>query len=145
MKKLEIDQAETIRKKFIPSWEIRKGKYLYKKIALDDYNQVLRFLMLMEKPQIELDHFADFKNFYNHLSIGITTHDVGGLTQLDFELALIIEEAIKQMGARTLEEMTSAGMVAGSMGGGNGFLNGGPGTLARAGTKKKKRNKKRTD
>lgn len=112
MKKLEISQAEKLRKKFIPSWEIRKGKYLYKKIALDDYSEVLKFLAVIEKPQIELDHFADFKNFYNQLTIGITTHDIGGLTKLDFDLALYIEEAIKLMGARTLEEMTSAGAVA---------------------------------
>ena len=39
---------------------------------------------------------------------------------------------------------TSSGSVASSTGGGNGFLNGGPGTLTRAGTipKKKKTNKK---
>ena len=41
---------------------------------------------------------------------------------------------------------TVAGDVGSSMGGGNGFLNGGPGTLSRApGSKKKKRNKKTTN
>ena len=104
MKKLDIEQAEPIRKKFTPDWEIRKGKYLLKKVAFDDYNQTLRFLMAIEKPQIKLDHFADFMNFYNELTIAITTHDVGGLTQLDFELALYIDKALEQMGARQLEE-----------------------------------------
>jgi 4a-hydroxytetrahydrobiopterin dehydratase len=104
MKKLDIEQAEPIRKKFTPNWEIRKGKYLFKKVAFDDYNQTLRFLMAIEKPQIKLDHFADFINFYNELTIAITTHDVGGLTQLDFELALYIDKALEQMGARQLEE-----------------------------------------
>ena len=42
-----------------------------------------------------------------------------------------------------VSEMTSAGNVGSSMGGGNGFVNGGPGTLARApGTRKKKTKKK---
>ena len=104
MKKLDIEQAEPIRKKFARSWEIRKGKYLYKKVAFDDYNQVLRFLMAIEQPQIKLDHFADFMNFYNELTIAITTHDVNGLTQLDFELALYIDKALEQMDARQLEE-----------------------------------------
>lgn len=104
MKKLEIEQAEQIRKKFLPNWEIRKGTYLYKKIALDDYNTVLRFLMFLEKPQIKLDHFADFMNFYNEVTIGITTHDVKGLTKLDFELALYIDDAINKMGGRQLDE-----------------------------------------
>ena len=104
MKKLDIEQAEQIRKKFLPNWEIRKGTYLYKKIALDDYNTVLRFLMFLEKPQVKLDHFADFMNFYNELTIAITTHDVKGLTELDFELALYVENAIQKMGGRQLEE-----------------------------------------
>jgi len=108
MKKLDIEQAEPIRKKFAPDWEIRKGKYLYKKVAFNDYNQTLRFLMAIEKPQIKLDHFADFMNFYNELTIAITTHDVGGLTQLDFELALYIDEALKLMDARQLDEKWSA-------------------------------------
>ena len=38
-----------------------------------------------------------------------------------------------------------AGAVASSMGGGNGFVNGGPGTLTRAGTTKKKKRKKKSD
>ena len=110
MKKLSIEQAEPIRKKFAPDWEIRKGTYLYKKVAFNDYNQTLRFLMAIEKPQIKLDHFADFMNFYNELTIAITTHDVGGLTQLDFELALYIDEALKLMDARQLEEAAKKGL-----------------------------------
>ena len=113
MKKLSIEQAEPIRKKFAPDWEIRKGKYLYKKVAFDDYNQVLRFLMAIEKPQIKLDHFADFLNFYNQLTIAITTHDVNGLTQLDFELALYIDTVIEKMNGRILEEGWSAKRKAG--------------------------------
>ena len=108
MKKLDIEQAEPIRKKFAPDWEIRKGKYLYKKVAFDDYNQVLRFLMVIEKPQIKLDHFADVGVFYNEVTMMVYTHDVGGLTQLDFELALYIDEALKLMGAKKLDEIIPA-------------------------------------
>ena len=108
MKKLGIEQAEPIRKKFAPDWEIRKGKYLYKKVAFDDYNQALRFFMVIEKPQIKLDHFADIGFFYNEVILMVYTHDVGGLTQLDFELALYIDEALRKMDARQLEEKWSA-------------------------------------
>jgi 4a-hydroxytetrahydrobiopterin dehydratase len=100
MKKLDIEQAEPIRKKFAPDWEIRKGRYLYKKVEFDDYNQMLSFLMAIEKPQVKLDHFADFMNFYNELTIAITTHDVNGLTQLDFELVLYVDDVLDKMGAK---------------------------------------------
>ena len=113
MKKLDIEQAEVIRKKFASDWEIRKGKYLYKKVAFDDYNQALRFFMVIEKPQIKLDHFADIMFFYNEVVLIVYTHDVSGLTKLDFELALYIDEALKLMGARQLEENFADGKVKG--------------------------------
>jgi 4a-hydroxytetrahydrobiopterin dehydratase len=102
MKKLDIEQAEPIRKKFAPDWEIRKGKYLYKKVAFDDYNSVLRFLMIIENPQVKLDHFADIGLFYNEVILMVYTHDVGGLTQLDFELTLYIDNALRKMDAKRI-------------------------------------------
>jgi 4a-hydroxytetrahydrobiopterin dehydratase len=102
MKRLDIEQAEPIRRKFASDWEIRKGKYLYKKVAFDDYNSVLRFLMYIEKPQVKLDHFADIGFFYNEVVLMVYTHDVGGLTQLDFELTLYIDDAIRKMEAKEI-------------------------------------------
>lgn len=48
------------------------------------------------------------------------------------------------MKIKEIIETTTSGAIATSMGGGNGFANGGPGTLTRTGTipKKKKTNKK---
>ena len=102
--KLDIKQAEPIRAKFTPDWEIRKGKMLYKRVAFDDYNQALEFLEKLKEPQTELDHFADVQIFYNELEIVIYTHDVDGLTQLDFELALYVDDLVRKMSARIVDE-----------------------------------------
>ena len=59
---------------------------------------------MIKDPQIELDHFADIGVFYNELILMVYTHDVGGLTQLDFELALHIDEHLGHLNARTLDE-----------------------------------------
>ena len=61
-----------------------------------------RFLMYIEKPQVKLDHFADIGFFYNEVVLMVYTHDVGGLTQLDFELTLYIDEALRKMGAKEI-------------------------------------------
>ena len=45
---------------------------------------------------------------------------------------------INELSETAAAEMTSAGSIASSMGGGNGFLNGGPGTLTRSGSIKTK-------
>ena len=49
---------------------------------------------------------------------------------------------IKDIVSEVAAAEMSAGAVASSMGGGNGFLNGGPGTLTRTGSIKKSKKKK---
>jgi hypothetical protein len=49
---------------------------------------------------------------------------------------------IKDIVSEAAAAEMSAGAVASSMGGGNGFLNGGPGTLTRTGSIKKSKKKK---
>jgi len=100
--KVDGMDAEALRKEYAKDWEIRKGKYLYKKVAFDDYNTVLRFLMVIEKPQIELDHFADIKFFYNEVELVVYTHDTKGLTTDDFKLAVQIDMALDRMGAKEI-------------------------------------------
>jgi pterin-4a-carbinolamine dehydratase len=100
--KVDGMEAEELRKQYAKDWEIRKGKYLYKKVAFDDYNTVLRFLMVIEKPQIELDHFANIKFFYNEAELVVYTHDTKGLTTLDFKLAVQIDRALDRMGAKEI-------------------------------------------
>ena len=53
------------------------------------------------------------------------------------------QESIDNNLKNFLAETTSAGAITTSMGGGNGFVNGGPGTLSRAGQVKTKRKKKK--
>jgi len=54
----------------------------------------------------------------------------------------IAKFAFAKTGAKTeMGEMTSAGSIATSMGGGNGFANGGPGTMKRADSTRKKKKK----
>ena len=42
-----------------------------------------RVAVLAEK----MDHHPEWSNVYNRVEVALTTHDAGGLTSLDFELA----------------------------------------------------------
>ena len=42
----------------------------------------------------KLNHHPNWTNIYNTLSISLSTHDAGGVTEKDFELAKIIDELI---------------------------------------------------
>lgn len=42
-----------------------------------------------------LNHHPDWKNVYNKLEIRLTTHDAGGVTELDFKLANSINKIVE--------------------------------------------------
>lgn len=49
-----------------------------------------RVALLAEKA----DHHPEWRNVYNRVSIALTTHDVGGLSGKDIELAAAIDKLI---------------------------------------------------
>ena len=87
MNKFDVEKAERLRSKYTPSWEMVKGMMLQKKFTFNDYDAVLDFFHDTKSVQVKLDHFADFAFFYNELLVRIFTHDVNGLTELDYKLA----------------------------------------------------------
>jgi 4a-hydroxytetrahydrobiopterin dehydratase len=44
----------------------------------------------------EQKHHPEWKNVYNKLQVRLITHDSGGVTDKDFDLALAIEQLLKQ-------------------------------------------------
>ena len=42
-----------------------------------------------------LNHHPEWKNVYNKLEIRLTTHDAGGVTNLDFKLAKTINKIVE--------------------------------------------------
>ena len=42
----------------------------------------------------KLSHHPDWCNVYNSLNISLSTHDAGGVTDKDFELAKVIDELV---------------------------------------------------
>ena len=49
-------------------------------------------------PEAEkMNHHPDWSNLYNKVSIVLTNHEAGGVTQLDFKLANIIDDIFTQI------------------------------------------------
>ncbi len=75
-----------------------KNKWAYsedrikKEFKFDDFNEALDFMVNVGRHAEELDHHPDWCNVYNKVSIELTTHSAGGITDLDFTLASKIEE-----------------------------------------------------
>jgi 4a-hydroxytetrahydrobiopterin dehydratase len=71
----------------LPGWEVRDGK-LHRELSFPSFVEAFAFMTAFALVAERLDHHPDWRNVYNRVVIDLWTHDVGGLTALDFELAL---------------------------------------------------------
>jgi 4a-hydroxytetrahydrobiopterin dehydratase len=78
----------------LKGWEL-KDKDLRKKITFKNFAQAFGFMTCVAIEAEKLNHHPDWKNTYNKVSIVLKTHDVGGLTELDFRLAKIIDKILE--------------------------------------------------
>lgn len=76
----------------LTDWEYI-NKSITKEFVLNDFNEVLYFVNKIGRSAEAINHHPDlFMHSWNKLKITISTHDKGGITEKDFELANKIEE-----------------------------------------------------
>ncbi|MDO9000831.1 MAG: 4a-hydroxytetrahydrobiopterin dehydratase [Bacteroidota bacterium] len=77
----------------LKDWSI-KDKTLTKEITFKNFIEAFGFMAKVALEAEKLDHHPDWSNVYNKVTIHLSTHDVGGLTELDFKLAKKIDKLI---------------------------------------------------
>src|SRR5262245_29815750 len=70
----------------LADWEVKDGK-LHRAFTFSDFNHAFGFMTDVAREAEALGHHPDWCNVYNRVVVDLNTHDVGGLTTLDFELA----------------------------------------------------------
>jgi len=98
--KLDMMQAEQMRKSVTPSWDMIQGHHLEKTFVGKDYVDIEMFISRVNKAAVELDHFPEVSNFYNEATVKVGTTDVDGLTAVDFTLARKIDEIAGMLGLK---------------------------------------------
>ncbi len=73
-----------------PEWR-REGETLVRDLTFADFNEAFGFMARVALLAERLDHHPDWSNVYNRVRIALSTHDAGGVTALDFELAAKID------------------------------------------------------
>ena len=78
----------------IPGWELAEGK-LHKTFRFASFVQAFGFMASVALVAEAMNHHPDWTNVYNRVTIALNTHDVDGISALDFTLAKRIEELVK--------------------------------------------------
>ena len=85
MKKLSDSEVEN-QLKFIPNWEFYQNS-LQINLTFRNFNECMTVVNKIAIESELLNHHPEWTNSYNTLFIKLTTHDVKGISSLDFKLA----------------------------------------------------------
>lgn len=94
MRKLEKIEIEE-QLKNVPKWILSKNK-IQRKFDFKDFNECMLYINKIASIANELNHHPEWYNVYNRLEITFTTHDVSGLSDLDFIFAKKIDVLISK-------------------------------------------------
>jgi 4a-hydroxytetrahydrobiopterin dehydratase len=70
----------------VNDWRLR-GKEISRLFVFEDFVQGIRFINRVARLAESTNHHPDIQVRYNKVKLTLTTHDEGGLTGKDFELA----------------------------------------------------------
>ncbi len=74
------------------------GSQITKTFEFEDFNAAMKF-MVSAAPGIDaLNHHPEWTNVYNRVEVHLSSHDVGGVTDRDFELATVLDGLIEAEG-----------------------------------------------
>jgi len=92
VKLLDNDQSEKHLKKLNVKWAIVSGTTLSRVYDFENFKSALGFVVQVGDLAEKADHHPDIELSWGKVVINITTHDLSGLTQLDFDLATQIDK-----------------------------------------------------
>jgi 4a-hydroxytetrahydrobiopterin dehydratase len=70
----------------LEGWAVQNGR-LHKRFAFADFVQAFGFMTKVAIEAEKLDHHPNWSNVYAKVEIELWTHDVGGITEYDLQLA----------------------------------------------------------
>ena len=79
--------------KNLSGWTVKEEK-LHKNFEFDDFNQAFGFMTRAAMHIEKMNHHPEWFNVYNKITVNLTTHDAGGITENDIELARILNSLI---------------------------------------------------
>jgi 4a-hydroxytetrahydrobiopterin dehydratase len=86
-----LDDAEVARRlQERPGWTVQAGK-LHRELAFRDFVEAFAFMTAAALKAEAMNHHPEWRNVWNRVTVDLVTHDAGGITSLDFELAAAMD------------------------------------------------------
>jgi len=86
--------------KELSGWTGTEGREaIAKTFAFKDFNEAFGFMCRVALVAEKRDHHPEWKNVYTTVEVVLTTHDAGGVTARDIELAKAMDAIARQLGA----------------------------------------------
>ena len=88
-----LDNAKS---KYLPDWEMLDHKTLQTTYVAQDHRHAEEFIEFINRESERMDHFTEVTQDVAEVTVKTTTSDVKGLTILDFQIAMIIDDYAKR-------------------------------------------------
>ena len=89
--KLTVDARKAALAK-LPGWsEVAGRDAITKKFVFKDFNAAFGFMTRAALVAEKMDHHPEWFNVYKNVEVTLSTHDAGGVTELDIKLAEAME------------------------------------------------------
>ena len=74
--------------KTLPGWKPVAGRdAIAKRFEFADFNRAFAFMTRTALLAEKMDHHPEWSNVYNKVEVTLSTHDAGGVTQKDVDMA----------------------------------------------------------
>lgn len=79
----------------LSGWRVEAGaaEGIVKTFRFRDFNAAFAFMTKVAMQAEKLDHHPEWFNVYDRVEVRLTTHDIGGVSELDVALARFMDEA----------------------------------------------------
>jgi 4a-hydroxytetrahydrobiopterin dehydratase len=72
--------------------EVAGRDAITRKFVFKDFNEAFGFMARAALVAEKLDHHPEWSNVYKTVDVTLSTHDTGGLTELDIKLAEVMDK-----------------------------------------------------
>jgi 4a-hydroxytetrahydrobiopterin dehydratase len=100
MAKLSIEELKQALKR-LPDWSLAKDREAIQRgYKFVDFDAAFSFMTRVALMAAKMDHHPEWFNAYNKVDVTLATHDAGGVTQKDIELATVMDGYATMIGGK---------------------------------------------